>query len=935
MKLKKLSIGLCAALSLLMCGAVYAQQPGALVASILHIPPQDRSLYYLGQLFGSVEGVLASTSGQVMGHLFKVFNWGMELAAIAFMFYTFMMSVINTANEGSFMGERAKGMLRMIRSVAGVGMLVPLPSGYSSIQVFVLWMCVQGIGMADTLWQNALSYLNSGGVLIQAVAGDPADSQQSKVINAVLTGDMDGNITPQNNGFAMELLATQLCVNQLKQYLPMSDANNLGPRLVKPGVKINGKADSTHYHYVFGGPGPYEGICGNYQLHYTDSDNTEVSKTAYEQAAFRSAFDSMAVAGSTYISSKGNPGGQFNESVPVRNAASSALLHAATNYYTAITPVLRGNASDLEDVTGQTLASLSGQGWLVSGSLYQQLGAVNKDNSKDKFDEKQLPVVVGSATKATFAVLGNKDQAAQVKTVIHAPFKLFKEHETDQKATIGVKDLAVDAWDSVRDYGDSSDMGVVTDSGDKLVVKTYKRKSKRGEVKTYKHGKHKGDTKYKKSHIKGGLTSVGLAAGGPSGAIVMAIVYDNVKSVLDKWQGILKGMNQSDPILQIATLGREMTQRGVKIWINSSITIFTINIIASFGGEALRTAKGIADQTFIPMVVMISGGLIVNGVMFSTYIPLIPMLLFLFAALGWMMTVLEAVVAAPLVGLGITHPEGHDLLGKAEQAMMLLLSVFVRPACIVIGFFAATILLRVSLGLLNLGFSVVGGDIEVGNVALGALFIKWGAMIVYTLTIIRLIHFCYSLIHHVPDKIMKWIGLTGYGAQYGSGEKELGEIERDASSGMETATKAMTEVGANLASSGSGSDVDEDSRDEEWEDYCKENGLNSKSKGVKYGKEHGKKYAEITKKHTTHGGGWGKIANSMTRTNLSEGYKSAKTAPSRLSNAASNASSRLSNWMSGTSGTPAPDDQTDPGQPGDGDDGSGGGGAQGGGGAGN
>ena len=78
-----------------------------------------------------------------------------------------------------------------------------------------------------------------------------------------------------------------------------------------------------------------------------------------------------------------------------------------------------------------------------------------------------------------------------------------------------------------------------------------------------------------------------------------------------------------------------------------------------------------------------------------------------FGAIGWMIGVAESLVAAPLVAMGLTHPEGHDLLGKAEQSLMLMLGIFIRPATILIGFIFAINMATIAVGLLNRGFMQV------------------------------------------------------------------------------------------------------------------------------------------------------------------------------------------------------------------------------------
>ncbi|MGC6403659.1 MAG: DotA/TraY family protein [Candidatus Comchoanobacterales bacterium] len=156
------------------------------------------------------------------------------------------------------------------------------------------------------------------------------------------------------------------------------------------------------------------------------------------------------------------------------------------------------------------------------------------------------------------------------------------------------------------------------------------------------------------------------------------------------------------------------------------------------------------------------------GILLGVYLPFLPYLLFLFGVIGWIIAVIEAMVAAPLVAMGVTHPEGHDLLGKGEQALILLLGVFVRPATMILGLFFAIMLANISVRLVNIAFvytmtdflnmsfgdSVPSGDSNV----LAAYVMLLGIIMVYTYVILALLNRVYSLIYLIPDRILRWIG---------------------------------------------------------------------------------------------------------------------------------------------------------------------------------
>ena len=186
----------------------------------------------------------------------------------------------------------------------------------------------------------------------------------------------------------------------------------------------------------------------------------------------------------------------------------------------------------------------------------------------------------------------------------------------------------------------------------------------------------------------------------------------------------------------------------------------SIQSVALFNFEVDK----IKMEAFLPIGSAIASIFFVLGIVLGIYLPFIPFLLFLFGVIGWIIQVIESMVAAPLVAMGMTHPEGHDLLGKAEQAIILTLGVFIRPACMVIGLFLAVSLLYIAMGYFNLGFiSVLNpllADIVSTNKNVNSFQIISVAvsLLVYAYVISEVVNQCFGMIYQVPDRVLRWIG---------------------------------------------------------------------------------------------------------------------------------------------------------------------------------
>ncbi len=216
-----------------------------------------------------------------------------------------------------------------------------------------------------------------------------------------------------------------------------------------------------------------------------------------------------------------------------------------------------------------------------------------------------------------------------------------------------------------------------------------------------------------------------------------------------------------------------------------------------------------ALELFLPLGSAVAGLLFVQGVTLGVYLPFLAFFYYTFGVLGWTIAVIEAMVAAPLVAMGVTHPEGHDLLGQSEQALMLLLGVFLRPICMVIGLFFAISLSHSVMYLINNGFLFVMLDffntLNSTNTNAGTIGSKvtmictLGLFLVYSYVVFQVLDMCYGLIYQIPDKILRWIG---------GPQDNTGQMVASAVSQIKGQTSQMAQAGASGAGQASSKTAD-------------------------------------------------------------------------------------------------------------------------------
>ncbi|HAT1773659.1 TPA: DotA/TraY family protein, partial [Legionella pneumophila] len=214
----------------------------------------------------------------------------------------------------------------------------------------------------------------------------------------------------------------------------------------------------------------------------------------------------------------------------------------------------------------------------------------------------------------------------------------------------------------------------------------------------------------------------------------------------------------------------------------------------------------------MPLLMAWIGTMVSIGFVTAYYIPVLPYMIFTFGSFAWLIAVIEAMVAAPIVALGVTHPEGNEAFGKGEFAIMILVNVFLRPSLMIIGYIAAIALSYVGVWILNAGFdhaiSYIQSDqgkdtsgkgwggfktdtsqwdnfkdkltgdyqstaLEGGYTGWAGVYAFFFSILIYTSMYLIIVQKAFTLIAHLPDKVLRWIG--GSPESFGQETMQWGE----------------------------------------------------------------------------------------------------------------------------------------------------------------
>ncbi len=818
--------------------------------------PADWSMRFLGQVFGSVGTVLTGAQRTIIGELFGIFNAAMMALVAILIMYIVIKVILEACILGPEMGKKI-GAWVMLRTAIGVSMLVPFKTGYSIIQVIIMWAVVQGVGLADHTWIAAVDFLREGGGIFvtsqQAMTDMSPDVTKSRTLDTV--GDVPNPLEPTSNSQQQQpsnpdkvgttdVLRSLVCMHVVEDAINTKYQNTKEDMINHPtkypregtakyselmnkynqNISLQPKYDETNYVVIIpwvdkNNPNyddlkQFNGACGVYDWNVasftgTVKDNTcpdgthecgvtkdqaDQMTTGYMQAkelgvkGMVSDLDQLAV---TLVKQAKN--NNNNNQVAPGTSNGDMVANAAATYQTTIWSSA-SYASSLELRKSNNLNNImTNYGWAAAGQYYTAISenfVIQGLNSKYNQDNYQISIAssypdVHTPTYPPSTIIDSSRSGSDGLKYV--------EGILDQLQMGFDKALLENSLNFVDGHG-SGDTSAIRyqafmsmDKKDAKTASQYLGTAPLPDLSTSQFFKNE-------SNI-----AVPNTIPGVHGDRAFPKLSKHLNEALDIWYNYMVNPQHDSqydvpPMVKLQNVGESLMNGAYRTWVDVKNNIINTGtaIIASFGtagiitstasaitgnflglgsggaalGAAMAAAGGavlsltLAIQFFtLPLVIAVTGPMFLTGTILSTYLPFVPFMFFTFGVISWLIFVVEAMAAAPLVAMGVTHPEGHDLMGKANQAIMLWLSVFLRPLAMIIGLIGGIVLFYVASEVLNAGF---GGFVDI-------LFMKQSPanqfqrlviVLIYTFISVALVNQCFGMIYVIPEKIMRWIGLA-------------------------------------------------------------------------------------------------------------------------------------------------------------------------------
>lgn len=921
-------------------------------------PATDYSVIFLGNLFGVVDGVLHGTGSQIMGVMFGVFNSAVLALGGIIIMYTLMVSTMNTAHEGQMLGQKWSSIWIPVRSTLGLALLIPKASGYCLMQIFVMWIVVQGIGAADKVWEAALSYLNRGGVIVQA---EP--SGVSQLMDLVRPDAADITVG------AMNILAGQVCMMGLQNQLEAQRQTLLDLKQVNRGAcsgtpssamkglcdtavpdfigSVNAVAEQnknkTEKSFTLKMPNldtpPYSslnGICGTLAWNAfaplqdigapSEGGSANVGRISISSSELDTAKMSRAIAiqqmyldlsliAQVMINNSPGIGQAFDLKPPSqKNFSLVANVQFGVPYTkngTVCTDYSKncvvwgigtGGGSDtggvlfngtefngaLKDYNGIMMPSLNlarqtasgnlmdkshdfiseatARGWIMAGSYFFDLvklngNAVSGSEMTDRdtglgnsvFNASLLlsPFGENGNCVGTYAILCNwfEQKNTQLKIVQglingsvltstngvpnpSPPIQINVKNDPQRPLVSNLQSSTVYGFINnslmVKPVGQPGLQPMTFANAMKFSVDTTPYKLEKQDFDCggvtilffeFCLGQMFGDLFYNLIFLS--IYNIFMAA---FQQIINQVIMAFLMIPLQGMAGIFKsgvatlsrpGVN---PIVALAQMGTEYINFSANLWmmlLSMSVSSALIPVFGLFIFALIALA--------MPLLLAWIGIMVGIGFTTAYYVPILPYMIFTFGTIAWLISVIEAMVAAPIVALGVTHPEGHDAFGKGEAAIMILMNVFLRPAMMIIGYIAAIALSYVGVWVLNAGFNHAISFMQTGTTPTSTassayfqapsastgsgsgegagIYTEWAgiyafffSILTYTTMYLIIVQRAFTLISYLPDKVLRWIGgspeslgqeSSQWGDELKSANKEAGGKTQDAQGQMD------------------------------------------------------------------------------------------------------------------------------------------------------
>lgn len=702
----------------------------------------DESVIMLRSIFGDVIDALVlgldpnsvAATSNLLATMFQFFNSGILIIGAIVVSYVAIVGTVNTANDGEAFGKNWSSVFTPLRIVAGAGVLLPSASGYSFIQIIVLMVALWGVGFANKVYEGGLAL----GILTP-------------------NGIVDGVNQPGQfyglRDFAKQYLAASYCARAANAIYSAASATGQSPQVMAGNTHDNSVSVDGRTEYIFqikdrnpatnlAGGDP---LCGTIKIaQYTPQPMSDATSAALEQmrsnlqdqkaqAAVQMMADIDAWVNSwpTSINETGwdlIDSDQFNIIVKAAEDGLVASLAAQVS----------GGKGDVDASITAFVTAMQDGGWANGGGWLQRVGMIRgqiMNITTERVGETTEPSysALPNDVRATLLTNSVKGQVAEVikKSELKATYKSSGVVKPEDLASLVPNDPKADLNIGALKSDMDSKMSSLVNRTMLDVV----------EIATGANGT--------------GVTPLCGTAGQMGGSI------SRMKCIGDYLTIAKTALTLADVTIKTAVTALRVVAG----------TLSSVSVVGT-GANFDKVTDPIWDWVLeVPLKQLATLMSYVEPLAFyfSVFLPSLPYTIFMIVVVGWILQVLQSIIAAPLWAVMHMTPD-RTFIGSQNQGYLLLMALFARPALAVLGLFAAIKVSDPIIDFIANGFFDMRGAVVSSTGAVGAIsefmtFAWW--LILFGFTLLPVMYMCFTLPQVLPDSVLQWAGA-------GSGAGDLG-----------------------------------------------------------------------------------------------------------------------------------------------------------------
>jgi len=247
----------------------------------------------------------------------------------------------------------------------------------------------------------------------------------------------------------------------------------------------------------------------------------------------------------------------------------------------------------------------------------------------------------------------------------------------------------------------------------------------------------------------------------------MTRVITNAITKVPRW---MAGSSQENPnpMMEMKMMGQAIQGAVVAIVGGAWVSNKYAEVKAKFTGKKKEENENKEESGSVSLITTtVLFMMLALGFMYANIIPALPYIMWSLAMIGYLIYVIESLVAANFWIAMKTHPEGEGLIGRAASGYPILMTLILYPILMVVGLIAGMALVRVGGWFINATLWTALNDMNADGVNVFSLL---GDLVVYAIINMVMVYKSFSLTYDLPQSVLRWMGV---GSQFADlGEKE-------------------------------------------------------------------------------------------------------------------------------------------------------------------